>query len=333
MKRDTLLVVGARGQLGSELTPALRKMYGALRVVAADLGSAKEGSLTEGPYEQLDVLDKQALASVISRYDITQIYLFPAKKPSLTGEFPSDAWHLNMQALLNVLGLAAERGIAKVFWPSSVSVFGPDAPRLSCPQTAPTDPKTSFGISKLAGELWCRYYWNKYGVDARSLRYPGLISCKAAPNGNGVTDYVTDMFHSALKTGSYSCFLEDNTVLPMIYMPDAVRATLELMEAPAINITVRGAYNISAMSFSPGELALAIQRYIPDLQITYRPDHRQSVARGWPISIDDSVAASDWKWDFAYSVPETVRHMLTHLSVQLNLTPGKIKQLHSQTYF
>ncbi|HXO76817.1 MAG TPA: NAD-dependent epimerase/dehydratase family protein [Puia sp.] len=333
MKRDTLLVVGARGQLGSELTPALRKMYGALRVVTADLGSAKEGSLNEGPYEQLDILDKQALASVISRYDITQIYLFAAKKSSLTGEFTSDSWHLNMQALLNVLSLAAERGIAKVFWPSGLSVFGPDAPRLACPQSALTDPKTSTGISKLAGELWCRYYWNKYGVDVRSLRYPGLISCKAAPNGSGVTDYVTDMFHSALKMGSYSCYLQESTALPMMYMPDAVRATLELMEAPAINISVRSSYNINAMSFSPGELALAIQRYIPDFKISYQPDHRQSVAEEWPISVDDSVAASDWKWDFAYSIPETVRHMLTHLSVQLNLTPGKVKQLHSQTYF
>jgi nucleoside-diphosphate-sugar epimerase len=308
-------------------------MYGALRVVAADLGSPKEGSLNEGPYEQLDILDKQALASVISRYDITQIYLFAANKPSHTGEFTSDAWHLNMQALLNVLSLAAERGIAKVFWPSSLSVFGPDAPRLGCPQSALTDPKTDLGISKLAGELWCRYYWNKYNVDVRSLRYPGLISYKAAPNGSGVTDYVTDMFHSALKTGSYCCYLQESTALPMMYMPDAVRATLELMEAPAINISVRSAYNINAMSFSPGELALAIRRYIPDFTITYHPDRRQLVAEGWPISMDDSVAASDWKWDFAYSIPETVRHMLTHLSVQLNCTPGKVKQLHSQTYF
>ena len=333
MKRDTLLVIGARGQLGAELTSTLRKVYGAIRVVASDLGPSKKGPLTEGPYEQLDVLDKKALSAIISRYDITQIYLLATKKPDLTGEFTPEAWHFNIQGLLNILELAAEKGVAKVFWPSSTAVFGPDAPRRDCPQSAPTNPVTGYGISIVAGELWSRLYWARYGVDVRSLRYPGLISCKAKPGGSIVTDYVTDMFYSALQTQTYSCFLQENTILPMIYMPDAVRATLELMEAPAINITVRTAYNISAMSFSPGELARAIQRYIPGLSITYRNDFRQAVAQEWPVSIDDSVAAANWKWEFAYSIPETVRHMLTHLSAQLNCTPGNVKQLQSQTYF
>lgn len=333
MKRDTLLVLGARGQLGAELTTALRKIYGAIRVVASDLSPSKKGPLTEGPYEQLDVLDKKALSAIISRYDITQIYLFATKSPDPTDEFTRHAWDADLQGLLNVLALAAEKGIAKVFWPGSTAVFGPDAPHLNCPQSAPTNPATAYGISAVAGELWSRVYWEKFGVDVRSLRYPGLISCKAKPGGSLVTDYVTDMFYSALQTQTYSCFLQENTTLPMIYMPDAVRATLELMEAPAINITVRSAYNISAMSFSPGDLARAIQRYIPGLTITYKTDFRQAVVQGWPISIDDSVAAADWKWDFAYSIPETVRHMLTHLSAQLNCTPGNVKQLHSQTYF
>ena len=333
MKRDTLLVIGARGQLGAELTSTLRKVYGAIRVVASDLGPSKKGPLTEGPYEQLDVLDKKALSAIISRYDITQIYLFAAKQPDPTGEFTREAWDFNLQGLLNVLQLAAEKGVAKVFWPSSTAVFGPDAPRLSCPQSAPANPATGYGISTLAGEHWSRVYWERFGVDVRSLRFPGLISCKAKPGGSLVTDYVTDMFYSALQTQTWSCFLSENTTLPMIYMPDAVRAALELMEAPAINITVRTAYNISAMSFSPGELARAIQRYIPDLTITYNPDFRQAMVQGRPVSIDDSVAALDWKWEFAYSIPETVRHMLTHLSAQLNCTPGYIKQLHSQTYF
>ena len=278
-------------------------------------------------------MDKQALSSIISRYNITQIYLFATKETAESGPFSTDAWHFNTQSLLNVLALAAEKGITKVFWPSSIAVFGPDAPRLNCPQSAPANPVTPYGISKLAGELWCRYYWMRHGVDVRSLRYPGLISHKKRPGGEEVTDYVTDMFHGALKTQSYTCFLQENTILPMMYMPDAVRATIELMEAPAVAISVRSSYNINAMSFSPRELALAIQRYIPDLSITYRPDLRQSIAQGWPVSVDDSVAAADWKWEFTYSISETVRHMLTHLSAGMELTSGNTKQLHSQIYF
>ena len=333
MKRDTLLVIGARGQLGAELTTALRKMYGATRVVASDLDPTKNGPQSEGPYVYLNVLDKDALSAVISRFDITQIYLFATKKPGPSGEFTNDAWHLNMQGLLNVLSLAAEKRIAKVFWPGSTDVFGPGAPRTNCPQFAPTNPSTSYGISKIAGELWSAFYWEKHGLDVRSLRYPGLISWKNQPGGSGIADYVTDMFHSALQTQRYTCFLDEDTCLPMMYTPDAVRATLELMEAPASRITVHSGYNIGAMSFSPKELAWAIQRYIPELKISYQTDFRQAIAQAGPMSIDDSVAAEDWKWEFAYSIPETVRHMLTHLSVQLNATPGKIKQLHSQTYF
>ena len=204
MKRDTLLVIGARGQLGAELTSTLRKVYGAIRVVASDLGPSQKGPLNEGPYEQLDVLDKKALSAIISRYDITQIYLFATKQPDPRDEFTREAGDFNLQGLLNVLQLAAEKGVAKVFWPSSTAVFGPDAPRLNCPQSAPTNPATGYGISTLAGECWSRVYWERFGVDVRSLRYPGLISYKAKPGGNAVTDYVTDMFYSALQTQTYS---------------------------------------------------------------------------------------------------------------------------------
>jgi nucleoside-diphosphate-sugar epimerase len=333
MKRDMLLVLGACGQPGAELTLTLRKIYGPLRVVASDLGPANKSHRNEEPYEQLDVLDKQALSNIISRHNITQIYLFASKEIAESGQFSAEAWRFHTQGLLNVLALAAEKGITKVFWPSSIAVLGPDAPRQNCPQSAPANPVTPYGISKIAGELWCRYYWMRHGVDVRSLRYPGLISHKKRPGGEEVTDYVIDLFHSALKTQSYTCFLQENTILPMMYMPDAVRATVELMEAPAAAISVRGSYNINAMNFSPRELAQAIQRYIPEFSITYKPDFRQSMAQGWPVSVDDSVAAADWKWEYTYSIAETVRHMLAHLSTGLDLAPGNLKQLHSQIFF
>jgi len=320
MKKDTILVIGACGQIGAELTTALRHAHGDFHVIAADLKDDKKAT---GPYEQLDVLDKDALGTIIDRYDITQVYLLAAML-SATGErHPQTAWHLNMQGLLNTLDLAREKKLAKVFWPSSIAVFGPGAPRRQCPQKAILEPSTVYGISKAAGENWCNYYWKKYGVDVRSLRYPGLISHQAQPGG-GTTDYAVDIFHEALAKQAYTCFLEANTHLPMMYMPDALRATLELMEAPANQLSVRTSYNVSAMTFSPAQLATAIHQHIPDFTIDYKPDYRQAIADGWPESIDDSVARNDWQWEYEYGLSATTRDMLNHLAKKLQ-TPSALQ--------
>jgi len=309
MKQDTILVIGAGGQIGAELTTVLRQAYGDSRVVAADLKPAG-GS---GPFEQLDVLNKEALASVIDRYEITQIYLLAAML-SATGErYPQQAWHLNMQGLLNTLDLAREKKLAKIFWPSSIAVFGPGAPRRQCPQQTVLQPTTVYGISKAAGENWCQYYFEKFGVDVRSIRYPGLISYEALPGG-GTTDYAVDIFHQALAGKDYTCFLQPNTHLPMMYMPDALRATMELMEAPAADLSVRTSYNLSAMSFSPAQIATAIRQFIPNFNISYEPDFRQAIAESWPESIDDSKARIDWQWEYEYGLSAMTKDMLHNLS-------------------
>jgi len=325
MKRDNVLVIGARGQIGVELTQSLRKLYGSSNVVAADLGPSSPGS-DSGPYVQLDVLEREELGAVITRYDISQIYLLAARLSAAAERLPQEAWNVNMLGLLNVLEAAREKGVGKVFWPSSIAVFGPDAPRWNCPQDAPLNPATVYGISKMAGESWCRYYWNKYAVDVRSLRYPGLIGYKSMPGG-GTTDYAVEIFHEALNRGTYTCYLKENTILPMMYMPDAIRATIELMAAPASALTTREGYNISAMCFSPRELALVMSRYLPEFKIRYQPDFRQEIADGWPQKVDDSAAAADWKWEYVYGISETVRHMLGHLSAGMDLATGKIQDL------
>ncbi|GGB02423.1 NAD-dependent epimerase/dehydratase family protein [Puia dinghuensis] len=325
MKKDTILVIGAKGQIGVELTQSLRKLYGHSHVVAADLGPVSPG-LEGGPYVELDVLEREELGRAITRYDISRIYLLAAKLSAVAERLPLEAWNVNMLGLLNVLEAAREKGIGRVFWPSSIAVFGPDAPKWNCPQNGPLNPATVYGISKVAGESWCRYYWEKYAVDVRSIRYPGLISYQSKPGG-GTTDYAVEIFHEALHTASYSCYLRENTILPMMYMPDAIRATIELMAVPATALTVRGGYNINAMSFSPRELALVIQRYVPEFKMSYRPDFRQTIADGWIQKPDDSVAAADWKWEYAYGISETVRHMLSHLSAGVKLAPGRIRDL------
>jgi nucleoside-diphosphate-sugar epimerase len=329
MRRDTILVIGACGQIGAELTTALRQVYGDAHVIAADLkpaadpksaaglpgtaGGKAAGVLSTGPFERLDVLDKAALSALIDRYDVTQVYLLAAML-SATGErYPQQAWNLNMQGLLNTLDLAREKKLAKVFWPSSIAVFGPGAPRRNCPQQVSLEPTTVYGISKLAGENWCHYYFDKFGVDVRSIRYPGLISHQAMPGG-GTTDYAVDIFHQALARKEYTCFLRPNTHLPMMYMPDALRATLELMDAPAADLSVRTSYNLSAMSFSPAQIATAIRQYIPDFTISYEPDFRQAIADSWPESIDDSRARSDWHWEYEYGLSAMTKDMLHHLS-------------------
>ncbi len=312
MAKDKILVIGASGQIGVELTLALRKMYGAANVIASDLREQNELLQGTGPYVNLDVMNKEMLHVQVIRQGVTQIYLLAAILSATGEKNPNLAWHLNMQGLLNVLDIAREEKLSKVYWPSSIAVFGPTSPKQNCPQQTIIEPITVYGISKYAGEFWCNYFFNKYGVDVRSLRYPGLISYKSAPGG-GTTDYAVEIFHEALEEKQYNCFLEKDTYLPMMYMPDAIRATIELMEAPAEKITIRTSYNISAMSFSPQEIASEIKRHIPDFKMNYAPDYRQAIANSWPQSIDDSVATKDWGWKPEFDLARMTKDMLDNL--------------------
>lgn len=312
MTKEKILVIGACGQIGVELTLALRQLYGNHQVIASDLREENELLKGTGPYVSMDVMNKDMLHKQVVSQGITQIYLLAAILSATGEKNPSLAWHLNMQGLLNVLDIAREEKIHKVYWPSSIAVFGPTSPRQQCPQQTIIEPTTVYGISKYAGEFWCNYYYQRYGVDVRSLRYPGLISYKSAPGG-GTTDYAVEIYHAALEEKKYTCFLKEDTYLPMMYMPDAIRATIELMEAPAANIKVRTSYNISAMSFSPSEIAAAIQKHIPEFTMHYQPDDRQKIADSWPQSIDDSVARSDWNWKPAFDLESMTADMLQHL--------------------
>jgi len=257
-------------------------------------------------------MNKEMLHVQVIRQNITQIYLLAAILSATGEKNPSLAWHLNMQGLLNVLDIAREEKINKVFWPSSIAVFGPTSPRVNCPQQTIIEPTTVYGISKYAGEFWGHYYWQRYGVDIRSLRYPGLISYKSEPGG-GTTDYAVEIYHEALRNKTYRCFLKDDTYLPMMYMPDAIRATIELMEAPAEKISVRTSYNLSAMSFSPNEMKDSIQQHIPEFTLRCEPDYRQAIADSWPQSIDDSVARRDWGWKEEYDLAKMTADMLENL--------------------
>jgi nucleoside-diphosphate-sugar epimerase len=310
---DTVLVIGACGQLGSELTLELRNMYGGSNVVAADISAPKQADLRDsGPFEKVDVLDTKVLAELASKYKFKQIYHLAAVLSATGEKNPKFAWKLNMDGLFNVLDLALEHKVEKVYWPSSIAVFGPNTPRQNTPQHTIMDPNTVYGVSKQAGERWCEYYFEKYGLDVRSLRYPGLIGYKALPGG-GTTDYAVDIYHKALEGETYECFLSENTYLPMMYMPDALKSTLDLMHAPAEQVKVRSSYNLSAMSFSPEEIAASIRKFIPDFKITYKPDYRQQIADSWPQSIDDSAAQQDWGWKPAYDLDAMTEDMLLNL--------------------
>ncbi|RXK85366.1 NAD-dependent epimerase/dehydratase family protein [Filimonas effusa] len=314
--KEKILVIGASGQIGVELTLALRNIYGASNVIAADL--REENDLLKGsggPYVSLDVMNKEMLHVLVLRQNITQIYLLAAILSATGEKNPNLAWSLNMQSLLNVLDIAREENIHKVYWPSSIAVFGPTSPKQLCPQQTIIEPTTVYGISKYAGEFWCNYYFHRYGVDVRSLRYPGLISYKSAPGG-GTTDYAVEIYHDALDEKQYECFLKEDTYLPMMYMPDAIRATIELMEAPAEKLSVRTSYNLSAISFSPKEIAESIRKHIPEFKMKYKPDYRQVIADSWPQSIDDSVAANDWSWKPEYDLDRMTEDMLKNLKVQ-----------------
>ncbi len=314
---EKILIIGAGGQIGVELTLELRKIYGRNNVVASDIREAHPLLLADnGPYEILDVMDAKAVSALVQKEKITQIYLLAAILSAKGEANPVWAWDINMQSLLNLLEIAREQKVRKFYWPSSIAAFGPTTPLQNTPQHTIIEPSTVYGISKYAGELWCSYYFKRYGLDIRSLRYPGLISWKSAPGG-GTTDYAIDIYIEALKNKHYTCFLEENTYLPMMYMNDAIRATIELMEAPAEQIKNRLAYNLSAMTFSPKEIAESIKKHIPDFTIDYAPDFRQQIAAGWPDSIDDSEARADWNWKHEFDLDKMTEDMLKNLAAKM----------------
>ncbi|MCH7344847.1 NAD-dependent epimerase/dehydratase family protein [Pelomonas sp. CA6] len=308
-----ILLIGANGQIGTELAVELAKIHGNENVITSDL--APQGRVPQLTHEMLDCTDAAAMAEIVKRHGITQIYHLAAALSATGEKHPMWAWDLNMKGLLNVLELARTAKLERVFWPSSIAAFGPQTPKLGTPQATVMDPSTVYGISKLAGEGWCRWYHANHGVDVRSLRYPGLISWKTPPGG-GTTDYAVDIFHQALAQGRYTCFLQEDQALPMMYMPDALRATLELMHAPADAIRERGSYNLAGVSFTPVQIAQSIRRHLPDFQIDYAPDFRQGIAASWPQAIDDSVAARDWGWKLAYDLDAMVDDMLASLKSQ-----------------
>lgn len=310
-KEDKILIIGAGGQIGIELVQELSLLYGSSNVIAADLKPI--AALENNPFEKLDVLDKSALLNVVKKHDISHVYLLAALLSATGEQNPMFAWKLNMEGLFNVLDLAKEKHISRVYWPSSIAVFGPTTPREHTPQYTVMEPSTVYGISKQAGERWCEWYYQKFGVDVRSLRYPGLIGWKSAPGG-GTTDYAVHIFHEALKHKQYECFLSEDTALPMMHMEDAIRATIDIMHAPAEQIRIRGSYNLAGISFTPKTIAAEIRKHIPDFKISYKPDFRQAIADSWPKSIDDSEARKDWGWELKYDLTGLVDNMLKNLA-------------------
>lgn len=307
-----ILIIGACGQIGTELTFALREKYGNDAIIASDIREGSDAIMESGPFEILDATDYDALEEVIAYYDINEVYLMAAMLSATAEKFPMRAWNLNMNSLFNVLNLAKEKKIEKIFWPSSIAVFGPNTPKENTGQNTIMEPSTVYGISKQSGERWCEYYFNKFGVDVRSIRYPGLISWKTMPGG-GTTDYAVEIYHKALSEGSYICFLKEDTSLPMMFMDDAIKATLQIMDSDAENIKVRSSYNLAAMSFTPAKIAQNIQQHIPDFTISYEPDFRQAIADSWPSSIDDSDAQKDWNWKAHFDLEKTTKEMLGYL--------------------
>jgi len=311
-----ILVIGASGQIGTELVIELRSRYGNENIVASDLNTASTEVLESGPFEQLDVMNRELLHQIVVHYNIGQVYLLAALLSATAEQKVMPAWNLNMYGLFYVLEMAKEGIIDKIYWPSSIAVFGPNTPKLNTPQSTITEPTTVYGISKLAGERWCEYYFNRYGVDVRSLRYPGLIGYKSNPGG-GTTDYAVDIFHKAVSGQPFECFLSENTRLPMMYMHDAIRATIGLMEVESEKVKIRSSYNISGFDFTPAELANEIRKHIRDFKITYNPDFRQAIADSWPSSLDDSRAREDWGWKNEYSLEMMTADMLSHLATEV----------------
>jgi len=318
MNSKKILIIGASGQIGSELSLKLRELYGNENVIASDIKEGGKDLMSSGPFEIMDATDEVGIADLVEKYDITDVYLMAAMLSATGEKMPMKAWNLNMDSLFIVLNLAKDKKIEKVFWPSSIAVFGPTSPKQDTPQTTIMEPTTVYGMSKQTGERWCDYYFRKFGVDVRSIRYPGIISYKTLPGG-GTTDYAIEIFHEALKSGKYTSFLSENTALPMMYMEDAIKATIDIMEAPSEKIKVRSSYNLSAMSFTPKVLAEAIKREIPEFEIDYNPDFRQDIADSWPSSIDDTPAREDWEWNHEYDLKKLTQAMIKGLKDSLTL--------------
>lgn len=308
------LVIGAGGQIGTELVVALRNKKGNNNVIAADVKPSPSEGIQDGPYVQMDVLDRAFVREYIINNEVKEVYLLAALLSATAEKNPDFAWRLNMEGLFTILDLAKEGHVEKIFWPSSIAVFGPTTPQENTPQYTVMEPTTVYGISKQAGERWCEYYHQKFGVDVRSIRYPGLISYASLPGG-GTTDYAVDIFYQAKKYNKFTSFLSENTRLPMMFMEDAIRGTLELMDAPAENLTVRSSYNFSGCAFTPAELTQEIQHHLPTFETTYQPDFRQAIADSWPGSIDDSVARKDWGWKERYGVKQLVQTMLENVDI------------------
>ncbi|MCR1023462.1 NAD-dependent epimerase/dehydratase family protein [Cellulophaga baltica] len=310
--QKSILIIGACGQIGTELTFALREKHGNENVIASDIREGNADLMASGPFEILDATNYEAIENVVMHYEIEEVYLMAAMLSATAEKFPMRAWNLNMNSLFNVLNLAKEKKISKLFWPSSIAVFGPNTPKDNTVQNTIMEPSTVYGISKQSGERWCEYYFNKFGVDVRSVRYPGLISWKTLPGG-GTTDYAVEIYHKALEEKQYSCFLKEDTLLPMMFMDDAIRATIDIMETPAEKIKIRSSYNLAAMSFNPSEIAKSIQQHIPEFKISYAPDFRQQIADSWPSSINDTKAQEDWGWKPAFDLEKTTHEMLKNL--------------------
>ncbi|MCW3993978.1 MAG: L-threonine 3-dehydrogenase [Candidatus Bathyarchaeota archaeon] len=311
---ERILVTGATGQIGSELTIELRKKYGGENVIAAGhRRKPSEKLVNSGPFEYIDVTDRESVEKVVKKYDINIIYHLAAVLSAIGEEKPQLAWKVNMNGLYNVLEIAREHGLVRVFWPSSMAVFGQEAPRINTPQDAVLIPRTMYGVTKVAGELLCNYYFLRFGLDVRSVRYPGVISSETPPGG-GTTDYAVEIFYDAVKNKRYTCFVREDTVLPMMYMPDCTKAAIDLMEADSSRITCRTSYNVTGMSFSAGELTSEIKRYIPEFECEYKPDFRQKIADSWPMSIDDSVAREEWGWNPTYELSVMTKDMIEKLT-------------------
>ena len=317
--KERILIIGSSGQIGTELVMELRSMYGNNNVIASDIRPSSSEVMESGPFEKLDIMDEKLLRDIVRKYKITQVYLLAALLSATAEQNIELGWSLNMRSHSHVLDLAKDGLIKKIFWPSSIAVFGPTTPMENTPQYTVMEPNTVYGITKQAGERWNEYYFNKFGIDVRSIRYPGLIGWKAAPGG-GTTDYAVDIFHQAIQHEKYESFLSENTGLPMMYMPDAIRATIELMEAPAEQVKIRSSYNLAGVSFTPKQIAEEVKKHIPDFKMTYKPDFRQAIADSWPSSIDDSYAQKDWGWELKYGLEKMTSDMMINLKEQYKIT-------------
>lgn len=309
---DKVLVIGACGQVGTELVENLQNIHGSSRVVASDIKTPTNEVLLNSEFVHLNVLDKAQIKEVFQTHKPTIVYHLAALLSATAEENPKFGWELNMDGTFNIFDACIDHGVKRIFWPSSIAVFGPTTPRVNTPQSTILEPNTIYGITKLAGERYCEYYFNRYNLDVRSIRYPGLIGWKSLPGG-GTTDYAVDIFHQALKNGQYDCFLNEQTTLPMMHMEDAVRATLEITDAPSNLIKVRSSYNIAGVSFNPEQLTQEIKKHIPQFKISYQPDHRQKIANSWPESIDDQIARADWGWQEKYNLEKLVVNMLDNI--------------------